>query len=141
MNPNPFEYDIRRKTVQALGTLERPTAGLDCRSIVALEWTSQWASTRGRLMPQAGVILRRALSLYVDHLSRIEDPEGTQRELEAIHRAAKGTGTARTLTEARARLEAAEGRRVAFLEVLQSPESRKLVDSIDAAVEARCGHE
>jgi hypothetical protein len=127
-----------RRTVPALGTLERPTAGLDCRSVIALEWAQHWALTRTRIKPQPGVVIRRALDLYADHLCRLPaTDEATQQERRAIERAAKGSGSARLLTEARARLEAAEGLPVAFLDVLQSPKSRGLVAGINAAMQER----
>jgi hypothetical protein len=135
--------DSRRKTITAVGTLERPTAGLDAYSLVAVDWVTAWASTRGRLKPQPAVIMRRALGLLVEHLSHLdaeEDEEkrdeATQRELLALHRAAKGSGSARTLTECRARLEAAEGRKVSFIEVLHSPEARQATAAVNAAMEA-----
>ena len=87
------------------------------------------------------MILRRALDTYVTLLGRLVDDEAVQQEMHALREAAKGRGSARSATEARARLEAAGERPVAFLDVLHSPEQRRQVAELNAALEVRCGHE
>jgi hypothetical protein len=126
------------RTIAATCTLERTQASLDGESVVRLEWAQHFCRTRGRLRPQPAVILRRALDTYTGLLCRLgDDEEAIRREMQALQAAARGRGSARSTTEARARLEAADGRPVAFLDVLHEPAARHLVASVNAAAEAR----
>jgi hypothetical protein len=84
--------------------VEKHTAGLDARSIVALEWTQHWLQHHTSLKAPAAVIARRALALLADHLSNL-DPRAVAREGHLLRDAGRGKGSAVTLTEARARLE------------------------------------
>jgi hypothetical protein len=132
----PTSWALRgRRTITALSTLERPTASLDAHSSIALEWAAHHIHAHQRLKPQPAVLIRRALCLYVAHLGRLEEPEQLKAEAVALDTAARGSGTAITLTEARARLEAAQGRAVPFREVRFSAQQIKDQDELVAALE------
>lgn len=122
-------------TLAARDGLERPATPLDCHAMIALEWATHWATIEGRIRPQPGVIIRAALDAYAQHLSALDEPELIQSELATIRRMAHGSGGARALTEARSRIEAAEGRPLAWLDALHSPEARQLTQDIKAAFE------
>jgi hypothetical protein len=94
----------QRKTTTALLGLEKHTAALDARSLVALDWASFWAHKHTRLRPVPAVVIRRALVCLAEHLSNV-DPEHIAAECRAFEDAGKGSGSARSLTEARARIE------------------------------------
>ena len=84
--------------------IEKHTAGLDARSVVALEWSQHWLQRHTSLKAPAAVIVRRALVLLADHLSNIDPPE-VAHEGHLLRDAGHGKGSAVTLTEARARME------------------------------------
>lgn len=93
-----------RTTITALGGLEKHTATLDARSAVALEFITHWCRRRTNLRPVPAAVIRRALVLLAEHLSGL-DEELQAGECRAFEQAGRGSGTARTLTEARARIE------------------------------------
>lgn len=98
-----------RQTITALRGIEKHTAALDARSAVALEFATFWARRHTGLRPAPAVVIRRALQLLAEHLSALPevDPEGRSlaRECRAFLEAGAGHGSARSLTEARARIE------------------------------------
>lgn len=127
-----------RHTIAARNTQERPTASLDAESAVCLEWAAHQMAALHNLRPQPAVVIRRALSVYVHHLMHM-DPDHTRGELMALDQAGKGTGTARTLLEARARMEACQGTPMAWAEARYSPEQRKEQQDTMAAIEKSLG--
>lgn len=134
---SPTSYSpTKRGSIAARNTLERPTAALDAHSLICMEWAAHHLAAREKLRPQPAVILRRALDVYVGHLQSLP---GTRSELIALESAGRGTGSARMLTEARARLEAAEGRPMAFREVRYSPqqlrEQREMLEALERHME------
>lgn len=127
-------------------TIERQAIALDARSIVALEWVQLWAQRNALLRLAPAAVVRRALVLLAEHLSRLE-PEAIAGEGHRLREAAKGSGSAVSLVEARARFERnAETYRSPQMpgpmplphwrDALESPEARKesrrLLDSLEA---------
>ena len=98
---SPATYPSR---ITASNTIERHSAPLDARSIVALEFASFLAYRHARLKVPPAVLIRRALALLADHMSNLEGPE-LAGEMHRIREAGKGSGSALTLTQARARIE------------------------------------
>jgi hypothetical protein len=97
-----------RTTITALGGLEKHTASLDAQSAVALEYATFWAHRHTDLRPVPATVIRRALRLLAAHLSCLDtgvDSLEVKPECRAFIDAGKGSGTARSLTEARARIE------------------------------------
>lgn len=90
-----------RATIAA--TVEKTSAHLDAQSIVALEWTLHWLLRHHGLKVAPSAVIRRALQVYADHVSNL-DPSEIASEGRRVRDAAKGSGSAITLTEARARL-------------------------------------
>lgn len=123
----------RPRVIIARNTLERPTASLDAHSLTCLEWAGHQIAALHGLQPQPPVLIRRALDVYVSQLRQL-DPED-RGEFRRLEEAAKGQGGAITLTEARARLEAAGGRPVPFEEVRYSAEKLKEQRELLAALE------
>ncbi len=90
--------------IQPRGTLERASASLDARSAVALEWVTFYCARHGSVKVAPAVVIRRALELLAEHCSNLDGQE-VAREMRAFVDAGRGEGTARSLTEARARIE------------------------------------
>lgn len=126
----------QRRYIVATNALERPTAALDAHALICLEWAAHYIQARERLKPQPAVVIRRALDVYTRHLQSLEDTHG---EFWALEGAAKGTGGARMLTEARARMEAREGQPMSFAEARYTPEQLKDQRSLMAALERDLG--
>jgi hypothetical protein len=131
------------KTITALQGLEKHTAALDGRSLVALEFATFWARNQTRLRPVPAVVIRRALVCLADHLSSL-DPERIAAECRAFEDAGKGSGSARSLTEARARIEVhqecpAEQPMDHWRDALHSKEeraeSRRMLDALEKRME------
>jgi hypothetical protein len=97
-------YQPKTTRVRAERGIETTKADLDARSIVALEWTQLWARRHLRINPLGPVVVRRALCLLADHLSNL-DADRLAAERRAFSDASAGSGSARSLTEARARIE------------------------------------
>jgi hypothetical protein len=91
-----------RLTTEA--TIEKPAAPLDARSVVALEWSQHWLQRHASLRVPPAVLIRRALQVLADRLSNLE-PDEFAREGHLMRDAARGKGSAVSLTEARARME------------------------------------
>lgn len=130
-----------RTTVTALGGIEKHTASLDGRSLVALEFASFWARKHTRLRPVPAVVIRRALVCLADHLSNL-DPDHIAAECRAFGDAGKGSGSARSVTEARARIEQASEFPALqpmghWLDALQSKEEREHLRKVTEAVNQR----
>jgi hypothetical protein len=131
----------QRKTITALATVEKPVASLDADSLVALEWSQLWALNHAGVKPVPSVVMRRALCLLARHLSALPPDDGLHRaEALAFQQAGKGNGSARSLTEARARMEAhleAPGRQpmASWLDALYSPKQRAEGRETAAAIE------
>ncbi len=107
MNTIKPSYPPRRagpSRVLTEAIVEKHTAGLDARAVVALEWSQHWLQRHTSLKAPAAVLVRRALVLLADHLSNL-DPQEVAREGHLLRDAGRGKGSAVTLTEARARLE------------------------------------
>jgi hypothetical protein len=139
-----YTYSRRRKTIPANLTLERPTAALDAKSIIALEWIALWAGSYGSATPSPATTIRRALQFLAQHLGQLVDPGHIRAELLRFEEAGKGHGTARTLTEARARIEAhleCPGAQPmdSWRDALHSQEHREESRRMLEAVEARMG--
>lgn len=78
--PPPAPY--QRTTVPLTATIAKAQAHLDLRSVVALAYAQEAHRRAGRInVPAAGVI-RRALSVYVQHLATVE-PRSEFRATEA----------------------------------------------------------
>lgn len=112
-------------------TLERPAASLDAEALIALDWAAHHIEVRHRLRPQPAVIIRRALEVYRHHLEALE---ASQDETGPLMRAGKGNPSALALTQARARLEASQGRPLTWLETRYSPEDRAMTAAVDTKV-------
>lgn len=90
--------------IAASNTIERPAAHLDASSVVALEFCAFWLHKHTRIRAPSAVIIRRALALLADHVSNLTGDE-VAREAHTIRDAGKGSGSALSLTQARARIE------------------------------------
>lgn len=130
--PDPYAPRTR-KSIAARNALERPTAALDAHSLVCLEWAAHFIQAHERLAPQPGVTIRRALAVYCQHLQKLDETRG---ELWALERAGRGDGSARLVTEARARMEGCKGA-MSFAEARYSPEQIKEQRELMAALERR----
>jgi hypothetical protein len=85
-------------------TIEKPASNLDARSVVALEWVQHWVQRHTSLKVPAPVVIRRALVALADRLSHLPSTD-IAAEGQVFRDAARGCGSAITLTEARARME------------------------------------
>jgi hypothetical protein len=107
MSTLKVSYPVRRAgpcRVTTGATIEKQSAALDTRSVVALEWSLHWLQRHAAVKVAPAVVIRRALVLLADHLSNLQ-PEDIAREDHNLRDAAKGKGSAVSLTEARARME------------------------------------
>lgn len=131
--------------VTASNTIERLSAPLDARSLVALEFAAFWAHKYAAVRVPAAVLIRRALSVYADHISGIEGP-CIAGEIHRVREAGKGIGSALTLTEARARIE--DHRRApaaqpmshwqdALISASERREGRAMLDRLEAFMAAQ----
>jgi hypothetical protein len=95
------------KQYKVLNTSSTNNADLDFSSYLALQWATKWINQHGGLRsPQSGII-RRALSVYVNHLQKL-DPAVVTYEVQRAHQACKGTFSSTEDREAaKSRLEAA----------------------------------
>jgi hypothetical protein len=132
-----------RTTITALQGIEKLTAALDARSLVALDWASFWAHKHTRLRAVPAVVIRRALMCLADHLSTL-DPERITAEARAFEEAGEGSGSARSVTEARARIEVHQEAPAAqpmghWRDALHSKEeraeSRRMLDALEKRME------
>lgn len=87
-----------------LNTLEKPAANLDAKSLVALEWIKFWIHRHESQSPAPAVVIRLALQVLAQHLSSVE-PNEVRGLVNRFREAAKGSGGAISLTQARARIE------------------------------------
>jgi hypothetical protein len=92
------------RPIAASSHVERVSASLDGQSAVALAYCTWWARRHGSVKPAPSVIVRRALQVYADHLSRAEG-FGIVPEVHQLAYTGRGSGSALSLTEARARIE------------------------------------
>jgi hypothetical protein len=89
---------------ETLGTLEKPAAHLDAKSMVALDWLRFWVNKHESREPPPSVVIRVALQVLAQHCSSIDGNEVSS-TVRRFRDAGKGSGSATTLTEARARIE------------------------------------
>jgi hypothetical protein len=82
-----------RKTVPLTGTAAKVQASLDFRSTLALSYATEWLkrASGGLQAPSSGVI-RRALALYVQHLTD-KGSGGALDEFKAVQRACQTSST------------------------------------------------
>ena len=90
--------------ITASNTIERPSAHLDARSVVALEFSAFWLHKHASIKVPPAVLIRRGLVLLAEHLSHLEGSE-MDREVHTLRDTGKGSGSALSLTQARARIE------------------------------------
>lgn len=94
----------RPARISASKGIERQSVPLDARSLVALEFAAFWAEKHASVKVPAAVLIRRALTLFADHLGALQGP-AINGEIHRIRDAGVGSGSALTLTQARARIE------------------------------------
>ena len=121
-------------------TIERPAAHLDARSVVALEFCTFWLRKHASIRVPPAVLIRRALVLLADHVSNLAGSE-VAREVHILRDAGTGSGSAVSLTEARARIEehlrASAAQPMdhwhdALRSVRENREGRELLDRVEA---------
>lgn len=140
-NPPPARHRPPRR-ILAVSGLERPVTSLDGRSAAVLAWAAHWHRAHTGLDPQAGVLMRRALALYSHHLEALQGDRVRAEEVSVVE-CSKGSGTAVTLTEARARIEAADAARrpLRLMVAMHRPEELQqhaaMVRALDGAMAAR----
>lgn len=132
---------VRPRRLAAAKSLESTMAALDAQSIVALEWAALTYARHFHVHATPAVVIRRALQLLALHLTHIE-AEDLPGEGQHLERTALGQGSARSLTEARARIETHRGTpglqpMDSWLDALHSPEERATVEAVNAAFDAR----
>lgn len=125
-----------RTTIPATNGLEKISVNLDATSLASLEWCQHWVKVRHRLTPATAVIVRRALRHYARHLDSLDEDE-SRREYPQVNAAAQGVGTARRLTEARARIEGSPFRPMRLNEALHSPQELAEMKTTLEAIETR----
>ena len=104
-SPLPYE-----RTTYLLGCPHTSNpARLDFKSSLALEWVQRWVTLRGGLKTPTSGVIRRALTVYVNHLGQLA-PELVRVELLGVKTACSGTYMdAEEQSLAAARMEATEG--------------------------------
>lgn len=89
---SPCVLLMSRKTVPLTGTSSKVQASLDFTSNLALSYAGAWLHRAGGFkVPSSGVV-RRALALYVQHLSYKDTTEALE-EFKAVQRACRASPT------------------------------------------------
>jgi hypothetical protein len=124
------------RVVRANNSLEKVLASLDSHSAARLAWIQHWHRVNTKADPQAAVVIRRALEVYARHLNAMGE---SLNEVPAIKAASKGSGSAVSLTEARARIEQAQLRPLDLDDCINGHEvmaqRRKDIVELEARVE------
>jgi len=134
MTHHPTSAYVRR-TVPLKGTVTRHVARLDLPSVLAVRYGRAWfraASAPGAATVHESAVVRRALSVYMEHLAGpCLDPERETAELIRCSRSIAPSETAKA--EAFARLEEAEGASVLpqFHRILTHPSTAAMVAEVD----------
>ena len=138
MTHHPTSAYVRR-TVPLKGTVTRHVARLDLPSIVAVRYGRAWfrvASAPAAPTVHESAVVRRALRVYMDHLSSPSlDPAREVGELLRCSRSVAPSEDTRTATLAR--LEEAEGASAlpAFDHMLTNPGAAAMVAEVDHRAE------
>lgn len=132
--------DYVRMTMPLHGTVTHVEARLDLDAALGIDYARHWIKRTGAPLPTRSAIIRRALAVYLRHLgseSICHDAEAT-----AVHGCSVHHGPDKDAQEAASqRLQAAiqADRLPPWREVISDPQTLRMLDGLDAKVEALLG--